>query len=282
MSKARASRSNDKQGFARHKVKPASGQPLGVNPVFKIAANLVLPILSLITKREWIGAERLPASGPLIVASNHVTYLDPLVLGHFLFRNGRAPRYLGKSSLFSVPLLGRLLYAAGQVPVYRGSDQAKDALLEADELLANGHCIAIYPEGTLTRDENLWPMVAKTGAVRLALRNRQSILPIAQWGAHQILPRYEKSLHLWPRKSVKILVGEMVDLSPYFNFADDPVVQREATDLVMLELTKLVAKLRGEAAPAQVFDLRTSELPKTGNFLKWQADQSKRKPRRQK
>jgi 1-acyl-sn-glycerol-3-phosphate acyltransferase len=132
---------------------PPSGYPLGTNRAFTVCARILIPILNLISRPDWQGAENIPASGPAIVASNHVSYADVLFLSQFLFVNGRAPRYIGKKSLFDIPLIGRILYAAEQIPVNRESGDASKALDHAIASLKVGHLIGVYPEGTLTRDE---------------------------------------------------------------------------------------------------------------------------------
>ena len=131
-----------------------------------------------------------------------------------------------------------------------------------------GHAIAIYPEGTLTRDPNLWPMTGKTGAVRLALASGAPLIPIAQWGDHEILAPYSKSLKLFQAKPITMQCGDPIDLSKWQGRADDPVAMEEATNFVMGELSKMVGKLRNEKPPAQLFDIRKTDLPRTGNFKK--------------
>ena len=137
-----------------------SGYPLGTNKTFKYAAAILIPLLKLLTKRDWRGAENLPKTGPVIVISNHLSYADALVFAHFLYGNGRAVRYLGKDSVFRIPILGKIILSSGQIPVARESDKASHALDSALGLLEAGHCVGIYPEGTLTRDENLCPLDA--------------------------------------------------------------------------------------------------------------------------
>ena len=146
-----------------------TGRPLGTNPTFNFCSKVVIPLLNAVTKRTWQGAENIPQSGPAIVISNHLSYADVLFFAQYLFQNGRAPRFIGKKSVFDIPVIGRILLAAGQIPVDRQSTHASKALDHAVAALKAGHLIGIYPEGTLTRDENLWPMVAKTGAARLAI-----------------------------------------------------------------------------------------------------------------
>ena len=225
---------------------PPRGYPLGTNLTFKICASLIIPIFNLFMSRDWKGAENIPRTGRVIVASNHMSYLDVLVFTHFLFRNGRAPRYLGKSGVFRVPVIGKIL-------------------------LESGHMLGVYPEGTLTRDPQMWPMVAKTGCARLALQTDTPVIPIAQWGSQLVVPNYTKRLSLFPRKTIIIRAGKPVDLSQWKGKHEDPVALIEATAKIMREITLLLEDIRGEKRPEVIFDPHTSDLPRTGNFKKKRA-----------
>lgn len=247
---------------------PPSGYPLGTNRTFKICAGILIPLFNLLMKRDWKGAENIPATGRVIVASNHMSYLDVLVFTHFLFRNGRAPRYLGKSGVFKVPFIGKILLAAGQIPVERETSDAKKAVDHAKILLEQGHMLGVYPEGTLTRDPQMWPMVAKTGCARLALATDTPVIPIAQWGSQLIVPNYTTRLHLFPRKTITIRAGKPVDLSRWKGRAEDPQALIEATAEIMRAITVLLEEIRGEKRPEVIFDPHTSDLPRTGNFKK--------------
>ena len=247
---------------------PPRGYPLGTNLTFKICAGILIPIFNLFMGRDWKGAENIPAKGRVIVASNHMSYLDVLVFTQFLFRNGRAPRYIGKEGVFKVPVIGKVVLAAGMVPVARESKDASKALDHALRLLEMGHCVGVYPEGTLTRDANGWPMVAKTGLARLAIATRTPIVPIAQWGSQIVMPTYGKKIKLFPRTPINVLAGKPLDLSPWYGKENDPEALREATAFVMRELTNLLEELRGEKRPIEIFDPHTSNLPRTGNFKK--------------
>ena len=247
---------------------PPTGQPLGTNKYFRLASWILIPLLNALTQRNWQGRENIPSSGPVIVASNHVSYVDALVLTHFLFKNGRAPRFLGKEAVFRVPIIGKIIAGSGQIPVLRESDEASDALQHALAFLRAGHCVGVYPEGTLTRDENLWPMVAKTGIARLALISHAPVIPCAQWGDHELLPRYGKKLVFWRRTKITIIAGAPVDLSRWYGKKDDQSSLEAATAAVMAAITVLLEGIRGESAPAVTFDPRTSDLPRPGNFKK--------------
>jgi 1-acyl-sn-glycerol-3-phosphate acyltransferase len=247
---------------------PPTGKPLGTNPTFSICAAILIPVLNAITKRTWQGSENIPQSGPAIVISNHLSYADVLFFAQFLFKNGRAPRFIGKRSVFKVPVIGRILLAAGQIPVDRESTHAGKALDHAVAALRAGHLIGIYPEGTLTRDENLWPMVAKTGAARLAIITELPIIPVAAWGNADVLPPYNKIPRIWRRSKIILRAGAPIDMSPWYGKQDDPVALAQATAHIMGELTTMLEDIRGEKRPAHIFDPHTSDLPRTGNFKK--------------
>ena len=245
-----------------------SGYPLGTNKTFKYAAAILIPILKILTKREWRGAENLPKSGPVIVISNHLSYVDALVFAHFLYGNGRAVRYLGKDSVFKIPILGKIIASSGQIPVARESDKASHALDSALGLLQVGHCVGIYPEGTLTRDPKLWPMVAKTGIARLAIISKAPVIPIAQWGDQNLLAPYSKKVVLWRRTKIRYLAGPALDFSKWYGKEEDQAALVEATAYAMAGITKLLEEIRGELVPDEIFDPHNSNLPRTGNFKK--------------
>ena len=247
---------------------PPAGKPLGTNWAFKIGTTVVIPVLNLVGKKQWRGAQNIPKAGSIIVASNHVSYLDVLFLTHFLYRSGRAPRYIGKEGVFKVPVIGKIVLAAGQIPVVREGKDAAKALEHAVKTLQAGHLLGVYPEGTLTRDPQGWPMVAKTGLARLAITTRTQVVPIAQWGSQIVMPTYEKKLKLFPRTPIKILAGAPLDLSHWYGKENDPLALIEATAYVMRAITVLLEELRGEKRPVEIFDPHTSTLPRTGNFKK--------------
>ncbi len=245
---------------------PPTGKPLGTNNYFRFGASIVLPLLRLVAKRDWRGMENLPQSGPVIVVSNHISYLDPLVFAHFLYKNGRAPRFLGKAGVFKIPVIGRIIAGSGQVPVERETANASNALVHAVAFLKAGHCLGVYPEGTLTRDVNTWPMKAKTGIARLAIMAQVPVIPCAQWGAQEILPTYSKRPHLFPRKTVSVWAGKPLEFTRWAGRENDPIALEEATAYVMAAITRELEVIRGESAPAQIFDPHQSDLPRIGNY----------------
>ena len=226
---------------------PPVGKPLGITNWFKFGATLVRPILNLVGRREWRGVENIPKSGAAIAVCNHISYVDPLVFTHFLYDNGRAPRYLGKASLFKLPIIGRVLSGAGQIPVERETSGASNSLVHAIAFLKSGHLLGVYPEGTLTRDDNYWPMKAKTGIARLAILTQVPVIPRAKF---------------------QVVAGPPLEFSKWEGRAEDPVALEEATAYVMSAVTRLLEQLRGESAPLEIFDPKKSMLPRIGNFKK--------------
>jgi 1-acyl-sn-glycerol-3-phosphate acyltransferase len=161
------------------------------------------------------------------------------------------------------------------VPVARESKDASKALDHALRLLDLGHCVGVYPEGTLTRDEHGWPMVAKTGLARLAISTQTPIVPIAQWGSQIVMPTYEKKIKLFPRTPIKMLAGKPIELTAWYGKENDPDALREATAYFMRELTNLLEELRGEKRSEEIFDPHNSNLPRVGNFKKAKKDKKK-------
>jgi len=215
------------------------------------------------TRRNWRGMEWLPEKG-FVLAANHISHTDPLLLAHFVNDAGIPPRFLAKASVLDVPGLGRLLRATGQIPVYRESTDAALALSAAVEAVQRGECVIVYPEGTLTRDPDLWPMVGKTGAVRIALATGCPLIPVAQWGAHRILAPYTKVPKLLPRRTIQICAGPPVDLDDLREQPLDVAVLREGTHRVMAAITAQLETLRGERAPARRFDPRATPQRRAG------------------
>jgi 1-acyl-sn-glycerol-3-phosphate acyltransferase len=159
--------------------------------------------------------------------------------------------------VFKIPLLGSILKSAGQIPVQRGnSDAAAGSLREAFNAIENGQCVVIYPEGTLTRDPNLWPMTAKTGAARIALMTGAPVIPAAQWGPQEVIPPYSKRVRLFPRKTMHVWAGPAVDLDDLRSQPISANTLREATERIMLAITKILAEQRGETPPAVPLDRR--------------------------
>lgn len=221
------------------------------NATLRWAAPVLHRVLRIWTRLEWEGSEHIPAAGPAIFVPNHISSLDPPLVGVFLAYNGRWPHFLARANLFEIPILGRLLRAAEQIPVHRRSSRARDALVDADAALQRGQVIVIYPEGTLTFDPDEWPMAGHGGAARLALRTGVPVIPIGQWGASYALPPRKIRPFRWRRSRVTIICGAPVDLGEFGSAWDDREVVRSATVRIMDSITTLVEQARGQTAPVE-------------------------------
>lgn len=241
-------------------------KPRNLNPAYRFVATIVRPAVRAMMKREWAGHEHFPATGGFVVCPNHISYADVFAVALFTFDSGREPYFLGKDSVFRLPGAGRLLKKAGMIPVYRESGQATQAFAAAMEAVREGKSVVIYPEGTLTRDPDLWPMTGKTGAARVALETRCPVIPVAQWGAQEILARYSKKPRILPRKTTHLRAGPPVDLTDLYDQPINAAVLKEATDRIMAAITRELEVLRGEEAPPVRFDGRKQGLPKIGKY----------------
>jgi 1-acyl-sn-glycerol-3-phosphate acyltransferase len=232
--------------------RPADGS---YSDAWRTGSKIILrPGIRMMMRLDWRGQENLPADGPVILAANHLSYMDIFAVSLFADSARRYPVFLAKSSLFSIPVLGTILGRLGQLPVYRGQVDAALVLKQAAELAArNNACVIFYPEATVTRDPEEWPMVAKTGVARLALERDIPVVPVAHWGAQRILPYGKFVPKFLPRKTVQVAAGPPVDLS---EFADQPMtnaVLRAATNKIMTEVAALLGGLRGQTPPAEFY-----------------------------
>lgn len=215
-----------------------------------LAAALFYPV-SHVGRRADRGGEHIPREGGALLVMNHVSHMDPAVDAVFVHRQKRVPRFLGKDSLATTPIFGKIFLGAGSIPVYRGSSSAGDSLRAAHQALRDGKVVVIYPEGTITKDPNGWPKRSYTGVARLALANDVPVIPIARWGTNEILDFYHKKLRLFPRKTITHAVGEPIDLSAYRGKDPTAPVLREVTELLMARVTELLAEIRGEQPPVK-------------------------------
>lgn len=232
---------------------------------YRLAAFLVKPPLLVFFKRDWRGTEHIPADGGFITAVNHNSYLDPLSYAHFQYNSGRVPRFLAKVSLFRDGFVGAAMRGTGQIPVYRESADAIGAFRAAVEAIEKGECVAFYPEGTLTRDPDMWLMQGKTGAARVALLTRAPVIPVAQWGANLAMPPYAKAneIRLFPRKTLTVQAGPPIDLSEFYGQEPTATVLRAATDRIMDGIAAQLAEVRGEPVPAERYEHPAPEAPRT-------------------
>ncbi|ODA90201.1 acyl-phosphate glycerol 3-phosphate acyltransferase [Leifsonia xyli subsp. xyli] len=231
--------------------------------IFWVLTLIVAPL----ARFRIVDGHKLPRHGAFIVSPNHYSEIDPVMVGLVLWKLGRLPRFLAKESLFRVPVLGCFLRKSGQIPVARGGSGRGFAPLDAAQrIVEDGRVVVIYPEGSLTRDPGMWPMRGKTGAARMALEHGIPVVPIAHWGAQQVMARYAKKISVFPRKTIAVKVGDPVDLSAFTGRSLDAATLNEVTDVIMAAITALLADLRGEKAPETRWDPSQHNQKETGRF----------------
>ena len=214
--------------------------------------------------RPWTeGMEHIPEHGPAILASNHLSFLDTVILPC----SCRRPIFfLGKSDYFAGPQRW-FFESVGVLPVYReGGDAGEASLRRGQEALERGHLLGIYPEGTRSPDGRLYR--GKTGPVRLALRTGAPIIPVAMVGTFDVLPPGAKVPRL---RRVGMRVGAPLDLSRYAGGSEDHFVLRSATDELMYELMMLSGQEYVDAYAAKVksgeVSIGSGDLDELGQFI---------------
>ncbi|HYT27276.1 MAG TPA: lysophospholipid acyltransferase family protein [Actinomycetota bacterium] len=215
-------------------------------PVYALAKALVPPVIRFWVRLDMRGSLDIPPRGPVIIAANHVSYFDPLCLGTFIDSAGRQVRFLAKSELFEGRLLRWILRGAGQIPVYRESRDAAKSLAAAVAAMQEGAAVAIYPEGTTTRNADFTPMPAKNGVARLAALTGAPVVPVGMWGAHLLFTRGK----LGPfRRGIRVVIraGPPMDLG----LAPDAPLEavNAARDRVMAAIGALVDEARAGWRP---------------------------------
>jgi len=189
--------------------------------------------------------------------------VDPLCLCWYFMKRDTAVRFLAKKSMFSVPVFGWIIKGMGLIPVNRDSNPSA-VLAPTREALKAGEVVGIFPEGTLTRDPDQWPMEFKSGAARLALDTGVPVIPVSQWGPQDIMAPYNaKGIDMRPGRRVSYHFGEPVDLSDLMSPAgsEDHEAVNEATKRISDAVRAGVGKLRGLPVPEQVWDPATQAGP---------------------
>lgn len=189
---------------------------------------------------------------PLVVAVNHVGNFDPVVVVAAMRTRRLAPRLLATAGLFRAPVVGRVLRACGHIPVNRASASAADALHEAEAALAAGALVTLYPEGRIGLDPGMWPERGKTGLARLALRTGATVIPVAQWGAHEVVAYHGAGAMLSRllgsvvrRPVLRVHFGAPVRLDDLS--VDTPGAALRATERIMRAVTDGLETLRADA-----------------------------------
>jgi 1-acyl-sn-glycerol-3-phosphate acyltransferase len=211
-------------------------------PWYRFAEWSLRPPVALWFNWRFEGLEHIPPEGPVLVACNHISYLDPLAHAYMLVKAGRRPRFLAKSELYANRFLRPLLVGTRQIKVERGSGSMAP-VEEAKRALREGEVVMVYPEGTITRNLDYTPMEGKTGVARLTLTTDVPVLPMAVWGSQHVWQR-EGAGNLKFGRPIWVKAAAPLDFSQFEGEKDDPTTLRKITVMVMDELTGLVTELR--------------------------------------
>ena len=166
--------------LAAHWAELARGGPGRMSAFFRFGHDFVAAFARMFLRLEVTGLERIPGKGPLLVASNHISFWDPPLVGSMV---PRVTHFIAKEELFRNRLFGALLSGYNSIPIRRGP-QARAALRGAEDVLASGGAVVIFPEGTRSRDGRFLP--PRAGVARLAGIGRAPVLPVYISGSNQI------------------------------------------------------------------------------------------------
>jgi 1-acyl-sn-glycerol-3-phosphate acyltransferase len=181
------------------------------------------------------GEEHIPRSGPFILVSNHTSNLDPEILGWAIgFRTNRLIHFMAKTEMRRWPVIGWLATQSGVYFVRRG-ERDRAAQRYSLEALAAGRPIAMFPEGTRSRDGHL--KAGKSGAALLAMRSGAPLLPVGIAGTHRLFPGDSKLPH--PSR-ILIRVGEPFTLPHVPDGRIDRQALGEGTELIMAAIAELL------------------------------------------
>lgn len=201
----------------------------------RVYSAVIGTAVTLIRTMRWdvtvIGDEHIPTSGPAILASNHIGYLDFIFSGYAARDQGRRVRFLAKKEIFDKRGVGWLMRQMGHIPVDRhgAAHQSMDA---AEAELRRGEVIGMFPEATIS--PSFVPRPAKTGTVRIAQDTGAPLLPVAIWGTQRILTK-------WRPKNFRRRIPIMVVIGPPLPLDADENPER-ATERLMREITQLLEK----------------------------------------
>jgi putative phosphoserine phosphatase/1-acylglycerol-3-phosphate O-acyltransferase len=199
------------------------------------------------------GVPLIPRDGPVIVAANHRSYLDPVILAAVASRRGRKLRYLGKKELFDAPLVGQAMRILGQIRVDRGTGGTLP-LQQGVDALNRGEAVGIFPQGTIPRGEAFFDpaLTARSGVARLAVASDAPVVPVAIWDSERIWPRSSrlpKVMEVVTRRPVHARVGEPIQLK---GDVEDTANLRELAQHVMDRIVALLPdEVRNPPKPSQ-------------------------------
>jgi len=183
-----------------------------------------------------VGAENIPKTGGVILAPNHISYVDPPAVGCSM---SRQVHYMAKEELFRVPILSAWMHSVGSFPVRRGTADRR-ALKRAIELLNEGKVVCIFPEGTRSPDGKLQD--PELGIGLIALKSRTPVVPALVIGTDKALPPDSKRLHFHP---IRIIYGRPLTFPDLYEARESRQVLEEVGRRVMAAIADLSSKYVG-------------------------------------
>jgi 1-acyl-sn-glycerol-3-phosphate acyltransferase len=255
----RAAQDPDRNDPPRYRREPFDVRLIG--RVFQLSGPLLADL-------RVYGTEHIPEDGPLVVAGNHVSDIDPFILGRVLIRHGRYAHFLAKEEVFRVPVLRNVLSGGQQLEVRRGTPAAGTVLEDASVLLARGEAVALYPEGKETLSPDYWPIQGRLGAACLALASGAPVLPVAIWGSQDVRG-HQHSLRLIPRQTITVAFGQPLRMDDFLGRPWTDENLQEATDEILGAILALLRPLRKDEPPAEVTTGRPG----------WDPDEAERRAR---
>jgi 1-acyl-sn-glycerol-3-phosphate acyltransferase len=228
-----------------------------VEPLYRLIELLLRRPLHSAFRWKIEGLDRLPKSGPVLLASNHLSYLDPLCLAYVAHSAGRRARYLAKAELWRTRPGAWAMNTLKHIPIERGTSDAGGALGMSADALGEGRFLVVFPEGTLSKDFD--PMAGRTGVARLAKAAGVPVTPVGLWGTHRLLSAGHRHFKLGV--AITVVIGEPVAIGPGDN-------AREATDRIMGEICSQVARARAiyPQAPTSEADRWWDVSPKSARL----------------
>ncbi len=200
--------------------------------MYRVLRRIIPPVANRWLHVQVEGMENVPDRAPAILACNHLSFIDSIVLPMNI---PRPVYFLGKADYWDSWRTRWFFQGTGVVPVYRGGGgKGEDSLRTGVEILRRGDLLGIYPEGTRSPDGRLYR--GKTGPVRMALEAEVPILPCAVLGSDRAMPT---GSYLPRRQPVTVRYGRPLDLSRYRDRRGDPFVLRSATDELVYEIMLL-------------------------------------------
>ena len=215
---------------------------------YGFAIDVLWPVLVAVARWDFRGGRHVPTSGGAILAVNHLSHVDPIVIVAYCLAQGRVPRFLAMKELWAMRVVGAPLRGGRHIPVDRNAS-GLEAYRAAVDAVQAGEVVVFYPEGGFPSHSDGWPQAAHTGVARIALATGAPVVPIGQWGSNHLLPPTARVGVLRPRATLRVLAGEPVDLADLAGGRVTRSGLHAATDRIMERVTEQLGLLRGETPP---------------------------------